>query len=182
MKRTLIALGLLVCTTGIAFAEEVATTELGPAAIQEAQIQNELNKATFDKRTFNQNPQKYKNQAQNRIKYDESVNRGKYKNFDKRPTEKFNPKKGDIKGSHPDFRNDRFNPNMRGPRPLPKDKIGHRPYRHGDFKKYDNRPHLKGHHPYNPKVGKYHNHQRNNIRKQANKRASLRGSKNIRTR
>lgn len=125
MKRTLAILGLLVCTTGVAFADEVAVAEM--AAPQQVEIQSQLDRQTLDNK-YKRGPQfdsEYKN-VKDKIKYDKTVK-----------NQKFNPRKDGLKPgfdnkagiknyreSRPDIRNDRFNPNFNARR---QDFRGHRP-------------------------------------------------------
>ena len=122
MKKTLAILGLLVCTTGVVFADEVIA-DAPMAAPQQIEVQSQLDKQTFNKSKFNNNQYKpnFKNQKDN-MKFDKSVNNRKFKDGQ--------PPKFDKKGK-PDFK---------AGRPVPKGDLSNRLLRHGDFK-----PHHKHH-------------------------------------
>lgn len=107
MKKALAILGLLVCTTGVVFADEVADVQVAPQ--QEVEIQSQLDKQTFDrdKNQFNQNP-KFNSELKkgdSNIKYDKSVKNQKFKT---QKPQKFDKKLGkqDIKSQKPFFKND----------------------------------------------------------------------------
>ena len=108
MKKALAILGLLVCTTGVVFADEVADVQA--QVPQEVEIQSQLDKQTFDrdKNKFNQNP-KFNSELKkgdSNIKYDKSVKNQKFNT--KRPQiygKKFD--KQDIKANKPFLKNDK---------------------------------------------------------------------------
>lgn len=174
MKKTLIAIGLLVCTTGVVLADEVTTTKLEQNATKEVQIQNELDKATFDKETFNQNSKKFnKDKTKDKIKYDDSINKGKFKNIDKKTKFKFDNKNPEQK-----IKNEKFNPQYQGHRPEPYKYMGHR-YGHNYYNRYNHHPDIRRHHSHNPKFGQYH---RVKLNKMDNKKAYRVNHKNIKRR
>jgi len=127
MKKSLAILGLLVCTTGVVFADELTTvTNTAPTQVE---IQNQLDRTNFQRTEMNQKFNKsLKNDntiRSDKIKYDKSVKEGNFRNA--RPkienkTSQFNPKFKDKKSP-----NNRF--------------AEYRPHRHGDM----HRPHYPQH-------------------------------------
>ena len=123
MKKILAILGLLLCTGGFAYADEIASVDtLTP--IQQVEVQNQLNRETFNKDKFNTENQYKRNfdKEKNSIKFDKSVKDKKFKNGQ--------PPKFDKNGK-PDFKPDR---------PIPKGDLGKRPPKSGDFRTHHNPP------------------------------------------
>ncbi|MCR5265350.1 MAG: hypothetical protein K6E29_02000 [Cyanobacteria bacterium RUI128] len=172
MKRTLAILGLLVCTTGVVFAEETPVAEI--TAPQQVEVQSQLDRQTFDNRY--KNGPKFDSQFKNvndNIKYDKSVKGQKFSpNKDNRPL-KFGNKTSnrEVRGVRHDFRNDRFNPNLNS--------------RHQNFRYGRPAPYM-GHHqkPYRGyRAYNHRNHNMKNYRAHNNRNVSRRAyNKNFRTR
>lgn len=168
MKKNLIILGLLVCTTGIAFADEVTTANNEPIVTQQVEVQNQIDKETFQNieqnRKFNKEiNQGFKNKSQDKIKLDKSVNNKKFKNGENWGNDKYNSKKHSIfsKGyKNPKFTKDKQEPKFNKKTPI---KYSHkRPQRHMDFKNV-HRPHrnMYARHSHHPRMNRYHRPSRN---------------------
>ena len=81
MKKSLAILGLLLCTTGLAYADEIATADTLNVT-QQVEVQQQLNKQTFDRDKFNAQNEYRQNfeKQKNNVKFDKSVNDRKFKN------------------------------------------------------------------------------------------------------
>ena len=131
MKKNLLILGLLLCTTGFAFADET-TAQLPNNTVQQAEIQSQIDRSTFEnyekQNKFNKSLKG--DPAKDKVKYDKSVTNHKYKNFDsKYPNrgkfDKQQPKINEYHNFRPEMRANR-KPDIFRPKhkPLPKGYIG----------------------------------------------------------
>ncbi len=161
MKKTLAILGLLVCSTGFVFADEVTTTDV----TQQVEIQNNLDRTNFENmdknRKFNKSLESDK--KADKIKFDKSVNDKKYKNFDKKG--KYSDKdKGDVSKKQK-FAKDRLNPKF--DKNFPNKYSNKHPQKPMNLKKAHKPHHHYSRYSHNPRMNRYHRHS-NNIRRPNN--------------
>lgn len=181
MKKSLLILGLLVCTSGVVMAEPVVQENFTP------QTQTEVQSA-IDKATFNQN------QIDSQRKFaDKSKYQGKVK-YDKNSKEDIKPfYKKDLKTQKPEFKKDFSKNKYRANRPEYRGQSlsgfrDHRPNPYGRMTQKPHRPEYRGynrHHQmnrfsHNPKMNKNHKVSKTNLKKLNNKKAY--NTKSVKTR
>lgn len=161
MKKNLIIFGLLLCTSGFAFADETVISQANENPITQTEVQSQIDKNTFNNIERNQKFNRSLNDKtpKEKIKYDKSIKDNKYKNFDKRSKydNDFYNKKSDYKGVRPELQKG-YKPDIRGHRPAPDRFSEHRPPKHHQIKR-EHRP------PMNMK--KAHRPQINNQKRQS---------------
>ena len=162
MKKTLAILSLMICTPGVVFADEVPVADTLNVT-QQVEVQNQLDKQTFDKDKFN--PQNHYRQnfdkQKNSVKFDKSVNDRKFKKPPK-DFKKGQPPKFDKNG-RPDFKPDK---------PFHKGDLGRRPNPHRDFRDSHRPPqHFQNKYGHNPNMKKSHKISHKNLKKNTNRRA-----------
>ncbi len=158
MNKNLLIMGLIVCMAGsVAFAEETVSTNVLDSAANQVEIQNTLDRTNFENARKNEKfNRSFREGNVDRIKYDNSVNTNKYKNFDKKKLDK------KVSDKRPNINDKRFDKNFKGQRPdqrfgqKPDPRFGQRPPKYGDFR--------KPHKPYD-KVGRHHKPSINNYKK-----------------
>ena len=147
MKKTLATLGLLICTSGLVYANDTVTVD---TPIQATETQPQIEKQLPAQRQFNnyKNGPEFKNFDNQ--KFDKSVKNQKFdpKKADK--TQKFKKiGKGDVKNKKYDIRNDKFNPNFK-----PKNANMYRIHHH----------HYVSHYPRHSQKLRAHNHRHYDIK------------------
>ena len=126
MKKSLVILGLLVCSAGFVYADEVVATDV----TQQVEIQNSLDKTNFENmdkiRKFNKSLDSEK--KVDKIKFDKSVKDKKYKDFDKKQP-KLDKYKADKKiKAKPTINDKRFLRDVKPHKPEP-NIYSHRPHK-----------------------------------------------------
>ena len=173
MKKSLAILGLLICTTGFAYADEIATADTLNVT-QQVEVQNELNKQTFDKDKFNPQNQYKQNfeKQKNDIKFDKSVNDRKFKNGQPQKFDKNKKPPKEFKKNLPPEFNKNCKPDFKPDKKMPKGEFKNHPQKPGDFKAHNKPPkHFKYKGAHKPNINKYRHSNHKNLRKNTTRRA-----------